>query len=609
MRSLATEPVTYARDVAPVVFRRCAPCHRPGESAPFPLLTYDDVRRRARLIAEITERRVMPPWLPKPGFGVFAGERRLSDHEIALLRQWYEQGAPEGDPTHLPAAPTVADGWQLGQPDLVVTLPVRYQLRADGPEVWRNFVMPVPVSSPRFVQAVELRPGSARFVHHALMGLDRTQSSERRDARDAEPGFDGMELGDALPPEGHLLGLTPGMAPVPRVEGSAWRVEPGDDLVVQLHMMPSGKVESVQPQVGLHFAAAPPKGPPMFLLRLDADHQLDIPAGVRDFVATDRFVLPVDVEVLAVYPHAHFLARTMDARAKLPDGSERPVIRIDAWDFKLQDVYRYAEPFPLPKGTTIFFRFTYDNSAENPRNPSRPPKRVVAGMGSSDEMAHLQLQVRPRRAEDIATLRAAFYLELARKTPGDPWVHYELANLHRDMGRRSDAVHEYRVALDLDSRHAAAHTNLGVMLQEEGQLQDAVTHYRDALRAEPDFVSAHFNLANALRATGQIGDAVRHYREAVRLEPQLAAAHNNLGEIAASQGDLERAIDYFREAVRLDPGSATAHGNLGAALGARGRLTEAIEHFREALRIDPDNDRARRNLELALEKSASPSAR
>ena len=170
----------------------------------------------------------------------------------------------------------------------------------------------------------------------------------------------------------------------------------------------------------------------MVLLRLDGDHQLDIPAGARDFVVTDRFELPVDVQVLAVYPHAHFLARTMEAHATLPDGREQPLIRIDAWDFKWQDVYRYAQPLRLPKGTVISFRYTYDNSAENPRNPSRPPKRVVAGMRSSDEMARLQLQVRPDRAEDVATLRSAFYLHLVRKAPDDPWVHYELANLFRD---------------------------------------------------------------------------------------------------------------------------------------------------------------------------------
>jgi tetratricopeptide (TPR) repeat protein len=340
----------------------------------------------------------------------------------------------------------------------------------------------------------------------------------------------------------------------------------------------------------------------MVLLRLDGDHQIDIPAGAPDFVVTDRFELPADVQVFAVYPHAHFLARTMDARATLPDGREQPLIRIDAWDFKWQDVYRYAQPLRLPKGTAISFRYTYDNSAGNPRNPSRPPKRVVAGMRSADEMARLQLQVRPDRVEDVLTLRVAFYLQLVRKAPGDAWVHYELANLLRDSQRRDDAVREYRRAIDLDPRHAAALTNLGVVLQEDGQLDVAVTYYRRALVAEPDFVPAHFNLANALRATGQDGEALRHYREAVRLEPTLGAAHNNLGEILASQGRLELALGHFREAVKLSPKSATALSNLGAALGVAGRMDEAVVYLRQALEIDPRNEAARRNLELALSR-------
>jgi tetratricopeptide (TPR) repeat protein len=600
--SLATGPVTFTRDVAPLVFQRCAPCHRPGESAPFSLLTYDDVKSRARVIAEVTGRRVMPPWLPVPGHGSFAGERRLSDHDIAVLRRWHEQGAAEGDAAHLPPQPVFPAGWQLGQPDLVVTLPRPYQLRADGTEVWRNFVMPVPVSSAQFVRAVELRPGNARVVHHAIMGVDQTRSSARRDAQDAEPGFEGMDLGDAQSPEGHLAGWTPGMAPVPAIEGSAWRLEPGNDLVLQLHMTPSGKPESVQPQVGLYFAQAPPTGPSLVLLRLDGDHQLDIPAGAREFVVTDRFELPVDVQVLAVYPHAHFLARTMEAHATLPDGREQPLIRIDSWDFKWQDVYRYAKPFRLPKGATIAFRYTYDNSAENPRNPSRPPKRVVAGMRSTDEMGRLQLQVRPDRAEDVATLRTAFYLQLVRKAPDDPWVHYELANLLRDSHRREDAAREYRRAIDLDPHHAAALTNLAVVLHEDGQIDVAMAYYRRALVAEPDFVPAHFNLANALRTQARTNDAVRHYREAVRLEPTMAAAHNNLGEVLAAQGHLDLALGHFRDAVRLSPRSATALGNLGAALGVAGRIDEAVPHLRQALLIDPGNEAARRNLELALER-------
>lgn len=594
----ASGPVTFTEHVAPIVFSKCAPCHRPGEAAPFSLLTYGDARQRARLIADVTARRVMPPWLPVEGHGTFMGERRLTSQEVDTLAAWHAQGAAEGDPSRLPPMPVFKDGWQLGVPDLVLTLPQPYQLPAEGGDIWRNFVIPVTLGETRYVRAVELQPGSARFVHHAVMGVDATRASARRDASDAEPGFEGMELGDAQPPDGHLVGWTPGLVATPGVEGSAWKVDPGDDLVLQLHLIPSGKVEQVQPRVGLYFAPAPPTGPPMFLLRLDADHLLDIPVGAARFEVTDRFELPVDVTVHAIYPHAHFLAKTIHATARRPDGREEPLIRIDDWNFKWQDVYRYRTALRLPKGTVLSFRYTYDNTAENPRNPSRPPLHVRAGMRSRDEMAHLQLQVQPDRAEDITTLRTAMYVEMVRKAPRDAWVHYELANLRKESGDRAGAQREYEAAVALDPAHAAALTNLAVLWHEDGQLERAMPLYRAALKAEPDFVPALFNLGNLLRERGEANEAARHYERAIRLEPSMASAHNNLGELLASQGRVAEALRLFEEAVRLNPMSATAHANVGAALGATGRVSEAIPHFRRALELDPANEAARRNLEV-----------
>jgi Tfp pilus assembly protein PilF len=593
---------TFTKDVAPIVFENCVSCHRPGEAAPFSLLTYRDARQHARTIVAATERRFMPPWLPEPGDFAFAGERRLTAAQIETLRRWEDQGAPEGDPDDLPPLPHFADGWRLGQPDLVITLPHPYTL-PDSAERWRNFVVPIPVSATRFVKTVVLRPGSARFVHHALMGVDATRSSRRRDEKDADPGFDGMDMGDAQAPDGHLLGWTPGMAPFPGIEGKAWRLEPGTDLVLQLHLTPSGKPEPVNPMVGLYFAPSAPVGPSMYLLRLDADHAIDIPPGEKDFVVTDSFELPVDLDVFAVYPHAHFLARTMDASARLPNGSEQSLLRISNWDFKWQDVYRYTKPISLPRGATITMRYSYDNSADNVRNPSRPPKRVIAGLRSSDEMAHLQLQVMPRSERDLAVLKEAFYRHMLASNPSNGWIYYELANLLRDRGETAEAIRHYRAALQLEPRHSAARNNLGVVLADQGEVAGAIGQYREAIRLEPDFADAHFNLANGLRALRRLNEAVVEYREALRLEPHLAEAHTNLGEILASEGHMDEAIAQFRAALQIRPDSAEAHNNLGAALGLQGKMDEAIDQFRQALEIDPSHERARENLRLALEKA------
>jgi Tfp pilus assembly protein PilF len=597
------QPLTFTRDVAPIVFARCAGCHRPGGGAPFALLTYHDVRQRARTIVEVTGKRYMPPWLPAPGHGEFAGERRLADAEIEILRRWVEQGAVEGAASDLPAAPRADDGWQMGEPDLVVELPQPYTLPPSSGDVWRNFVIPVTIDRPVFVRTLELHPGGAGVIHHALVGVDATRASRRRDERDAEPGFAGMDMGDAQAPDGHLLGWTPGMAPYPGVPGKAWRLDPGSDLVLQLHILPSGRAETIKPAVGLYLADAAGTAPPMSLIRLDADHLLDIPAGEANHTVTDTLTLPVDVEVLAVYPHAHYLATRIESRAALPDGSVRPLIKIDRWDFKWQDVYRYARPLHLPRGTVVSMAFTFDNSAENPRNPSHPPRRVVAGLKSTDEMAHLQLQVLARTAEDALRLREGMYRHAIAKRPDDAWAYYELGNVARDLGDAAAAIGHYRAALQRDGAHAAAHNNLGVLLVDEGDRRQGIAHFRAALDAEPDLADARFNLANALRSAGDLAGAAAQYREALRLDPGFGEASSNFGELLASQGRAREAIGYFERAIAARPDSAEAYNNLGAAYGQLGKLDEAIRYFELALSRDANHRRAQENLRLA--KAAS----
>src|SRR6266487_3437657 len=263
--ALNAATVTFARDIAPIVFEHCAACHRPAQAAPFSLLTYDEVRRRAQLIAAMTKSRSMPPWKPEPGYGEFAGERRLSDRQIELIQQWVELGTPEGNVNDLPPAPRWAGDWQLGKPDLVVSMPEPYLLGSDGPDVFRTFVIPIEVPTGRYVKGLEFHPGVPRAVHHANVKIDRTRSSRRLD-------------------------------------DTAWRLEAGSDLVVEVHMMPTGKPERVQVRVGLFFTDEPPLRVP-YMVRLGRQ-SIDIPAGTRDYSVTDSYVLPVDVEVLSVQPHA-----------------------------------------------------------------------------------------------------------------------------------------------------------------------------------------------------------------------------------------------------------------------------------------------------------------
>jgi tetratricopeptide (TPR) repeat protein len=595
---------TFTRDVAPILLEHCAPCHRPGEAAPFSLLTYADAERRSRQIALVSASRFMPPWLPAPGPHELAGRRGLTAEAIDVLQRWHAAGAPAGEPADLPPAPRWSEGWQLGEPDLVVEMTAPFVLAADGEDVWRNFVMPIPVERPRWVRAVELRPGNKRVAHHAILRLDRTPASRRLDAADPEPGFGGMEMGRSLPPGGQFIGWTPGKLPFPGQQGVAWRAAPGTDLVLQIHLLPTGKPEEVRARVGLHFTDEPPTlFPSEITLYSDA---IDIPADVARYVVEDRFEFPVAVELLGLYPHAHYLGKEMRIAARLPGGDETTLLHIPDWDFNWQDDYRYVRPVALPAGTTVVMRYTYDNSADNKRNPHVPPRRVRHGQRSTDEMASLGLQVLVRDPADRARLDEAQARAWLARVP-DSWTHRnELGVALARQGRTAEAVQEYRHALTLEPDAAEARYNLGLAYTLSGRRDEAVAEIEHALRIEPGDAEAHNNLGHLRLAAGQTEAAIASFRRALAIAPYLEQAHYNLALALASRGALDQAERHYREAIALAPGFAGAHNNLGTVLQQQGRLDEAIAAYRTALAIREDQPLAQRNLGRALTERGRP---
>jgi len=570
--SAAAQPrLTFTKDIAPIVWDRCASCHRPGEIGPFSLVTYDDVKRRLTQIADATSRRVMPPWKPEPGAEDFQDQRRLTDVEVLTLQRWIAGGAVEGDPSDLPPRPSWNDGWRLGVPDLIVRMPEAYTVRADGPDVFRTFVIPIPLSTGRYVRALEFQPGNARVVHHANLGVDRTQASRQLDLRDPEPGYVGSMGADARYPVGQLLGWTPGQAPHASPDGMTWRVEPGSDLVAQLHLQPTGKPEPVQISVGFFFTDMPPVRTPVGL-RMGSE-TIEIPAGERDHMVVDRYVVPVDVDVIAIQPHAHNLARRMEATATLPDGTTRRLIAINDWDFRWQDVYRYANPFQLPKDTVIAMRFTYDNSADNIRNPHRPPARVVWGQNTTDEMGDLWLQLATRTSADHHILAAdvgrkahtedvAAYTKLLRRDPENPLRHDAVANLYLEDGHIDEAIDHYKHSLRLEPRSAQTHYNLGVALSMRNRRDEARVQFEEALRIDPAYAQAHNNLGALLHLLGRTDLAVEHYRRAATLRPDNVEAHANLGQLLSAQGRGAEAAREFRAALSLRADTALALSGL-----------------------------------------------
>ena len=594
---LVAEPVTFNKHIAPLMFQYCSPCHRPGEAAPFPLLTYADARKHAKQIVTVTERRYMPPWLPTAGYGDFAGERRLTEDQLRLIAEWVQEGSIEGEAADLPATPPFTEGWQTGPPDLVVQMPSPYRLAASGGDVFRNFVVPVNLKEPKYVRAIELRPGNKRVVHHANIWIDRRQSLRRRDGEDGQPGFPGMEnvsteaRSDSFDPDSHFLFWKPGTVIEPEPEGMNWRLDPGTDLILNLHLQPSGKVEMVQPVIGFYFSAQPPRLRPM-LVQLEDDGAIDIPPGAREFAVGDHLTLPVAVEVLAIYPHAHYLGKLMEAWAMLPDGTRTWLIKIADWDINWQAVYSYRKPVWLPKGTTVEMRITYDNSQSNPRNPNHPPETVRAGPRSEDEMGHVWLQVLPKKESEEdprAGLQEALMRRRLEKYPGDFVANCNLGALFTERGKFGDAVVRFEQALRIQPGSATARNGLGAGLLAEGRVDDAIRELRETLRTDPAHLNARWNLSKALVRKGDLIGASAELDVLLKQKPNDADAQAGLAMVYFMQHRYDEALPHFQEAVRLRPEDADIRTNLGALLASRGDLPGAIESFEEALKLNPND--------------------
>jgi Tfp pilus assembly protein PilF len=619
----AAPAVTYCKDIAPILLEHCAPCHRPGEAGGFPLLTYTDARKRSRIIEQVTRTRYMPPWLPEPGFGEFTGENRLTAQQIATIRQWVRAGAPEGNPADSPRPPVFTPGWQLGQPDLVLTVPKPFSVPAEGPDLFWNFVISPAITKTRYVRSVEVRPGSAASVHHANLLIDRSRSA-RRQENNPGAGFAGMDLNIETPvfdPDSHFLFWKPGGKPWVEPQGMAWSLDPGSDLVLNVHFHPTGKPELVQPSIGLYFTDERPTQSPM-LLQIERDNTIDIPPGARNFVVSDDFRLPVDVTVIAVYPHAHYLGTLLEGFASLPDGSRRWLVRIPQWDLNWQAVYHLRKPVFLPRGTVVSMRFHYDNSSQNPRNPNVPPKRVAAGNQSTDEMGHLWLQVltknsvenSPKDSRDArAVLEEALMQHRLANDPSNAAAHFSLGSLLLGRKDYAVAIPHFEEALRLNPDQPLVLNNLGAALQGEGRLADAEGRFEQALRLNPGYASARFNLANVFAAEGKWKEAKADYRQIIALNPSDAGAREQLvallirmANTAAQEGRLADAAACFREVIIERPADADLRNNFGVILAKLGDWNAAAAQFRAAVVANPLHQAARRNLAAAQRKLSQP---
>lgn len=393
--------LTFNRDVAPIMFESCSSCHRPGEAAPFPLLTSEDFSQHADQIAVVVERGLMPPWKPEPDYAEFRNERRLTAKSKRILLDWISSDRTIGDPSELPEPPDFPDGWQLGQPDLVLEMPEAFEVPADGPDIYQHFVIPTNLTEDRLVNAVEFRPGAPEVVHHSIIYFDTSGQGRTLDAEDPQPGYERMgSPGFAV--TGSLGGWGPGGQPQPLPLGLGRPLAAQSDLIVQIHYHPVGRSMKDRSRIGLYFAPNSARHPVTEIMVANVD--LTIEAGAARHAHHAEYTLPVDTVLFDATPHMHTLGREIRALAVRPDGQMVPLVWIKDWDFYWQDKYVFREPIELPAGTRIELDCWFDNSASNPLNPNQPPKIVRWGDFSTDEMGICYFQATTHNAADYRKL-------------------------------------------------------------------------------------------------------------------------------------------------------------------------------------------------------------
>lgn len=602
-------PVTWRGQVAPVVYQSCAGCHHAGGSGPFDLTTYASAKRWAPQMADVVESRYMPPWLPETTGGPhpvhFEGDRRLKSSEVELLLAWVKAGAPEGSGP-VPPAPVYSADWQMGPPDMVVEMPEAVTEPASGSDLFVNFVLPTTLKETRWVRAMEIQPGVGNLVHHANLIVDRTGSFRAAHPDTWRTGVPGMDLqidsGDAFDPDSHFLFWKPDSTALVEPEGMPWRLDPGNDLLLNMHMKPTGKPEQVRVRIGLYFAAKPATAVPM-LLQLEHDAALKIPPGDAHFVVTDELKLPEPVDVLGVYPHAHYLCREMEGWAVLPGGERQPLLRIADWDIDRQSVYQLAAPLALPAGTVLHMRYVYDNSAANVHNPHTPPVEVHGGNRATDEMSHFWLQVLPRgtgTGDRRVPLEQAWMEDALRKSPGDRIALYNLGAIAQMQGEYAQAEGYFRRLLEEQPRDVRALTALGSALEAAGDHAGATGQFRAALAVDPQNGDAGYDLALAEMRDGKRDAAERQFRAVLQQHPRDALAAQGLAQVLLDRGALGEAQQVLERLLKQTPDAAEAHHLLALVLFAKGDGDGALRELKAWSRLAPADPEAHRALAQLL---------
>jgi hypothetical protein len=398
----AKDVPTFAKDVAPIIYKHCASCHRPGEIAPMSLLTYEDARPWAKAIRDEVSEGHMPPWHAEAPRGTFHNERLLSDAEKATLIAWASNGAPKGDPGDLPRVPEFTAGWSIGKPDAVFEMQEDYKVPADGVIEYEWFYIPTNFTEPKWVKAIEVRPGARSVVHHVLVyyrakaDIQRTPVLQPNQAQSRMPerGPGQRPPKEGLPPRRLLATYAPGTNPQVTPDGTAFRLEPGGIIELQMHYSTTGEAASDRTRVGMVFAKASD------LREVRVSNFLNgiftLPAGSADVSVDAEVGFAQDAVVWGLFPHTHLRGKKWRYVLELPDGTKKTVLDVPRYDFNWQTYYMFKEPLQIPRGAKLVSTAWYDNSAANKSNPD-PKVDVKWGDQTWEEMQYTGILFSPAK--------------------------------------------------------------------------------------------------------------------------------------------------------------------------------------------------------------------
>lgn len=381
----ATGSVTFSKDVAPILQKNCQGCHRPGEAAPMSLRTYQEARPWARAMKQAVLAKKMPPWFADAQYGHFRNDRSLPQKDIDTLVSWVDAGAPEGDPKDLPQPVAFIDGWNIGQPDMVLEMPEPFQVPASGTIEYQYVVLPYKFTEDRWVQMAEVRPGNRAMVHHVIAYIRDGSSKWMRDKKPGElfvPEADANGNRPSL--NGDLLsGFAPGLPPSILEPGQGRLIKAGSDIVLQLHYTANGHPGEDRTKVGVVFCKQAPHERVMTLAA--SNSKFTIPPGDPNYQVDASFELGHDAKLSALLPHMHLRGKDFQYRLVYPSGETETILRVPHYDFGWQLWYQPVSDIVLPKGTQIAATAHFDNSVNNPHNPDST-KAVTWGDQSWEEM-------------------------------------------------------------------------------------------------------------------------------------------------------------------------------------------------------------------------------